>query len=203
MEPWQRNLGVRTTSDALHRSSPFDFSTEFLRRHEDMTVHGVDPAKVLREGQDLFFGEPPNYRDAAVRFQQVVELSPNWAEGYQWLGSACDAFGDENRAATAWQAAHKHNPNDSRCLISLGVLRSRQRRFKEAIRLLEQGIALKPHYGLADAKLFLAEAFERAKRMKLAKQQWREVLELEPMYPSYDEPMKEARRKLQLHGAAK
>ena len=167
-----------------------------------MAVDVVDPSKVLREGQDLFFAEPPNHRGAAERFEQVVALSPNWAEGHQWLGSAYEALGDEDGAAKAWQAAHKLDPKDSRCLISLGVLRSRQRRFKEAIRLLEQGIALKPHYGFADAKLFLAEALEGARRMKQAKQQWREVLELEPMYPSYGEPMKEARRKLRLHGGA-
>lgn len=113
--------------------------------------------------------------------------------------SAYEALGDEDRAARAWQTARKLDRNDSRCLISLGVLRTRQRRFKEAIQLLKQGIALKPHYGFADAKLFLAEALERANRMKQARQQWREVLELEPMYPSYDEPMKEARRKLRLH----
>lgn len=167
-----------------------------------MSTEAVDPSKVLREGQELFFAEPPNHRGAAELFEQVVALSPNWAEGHQWLGSAYEALGDEDRAARAWQTAHKLDPNDSRCLISLGVLRSRQRQFKEAIQLLEQGIALKPHYGLADAKLFLADALEGASRMKQAKQQWREVLELEPMYPSYDEPMKEARRKLRLHGGA-
>lgn len=167
-----------------------------------MAVDAVDPSKVLREGQDLFFAEPPHHRGAAERFEQVVALRTDWAEGHQWLGWAYEALGDEDRAAKAWQNAHELDPSDSRSLISLGVLRSRQRRFKEAIRLLEQGIALKPHYGFADAKLFLAEALEGARRMKRAKQQWREVLKLEPMYPSYDEPMKEARRKLRLHGVA-
>ncbi len=164
-----------------------------------MAIEAVNPSEVLREGQELFFAEPPNHRGAAELFEQVVALSPNWAEGHQWLGSAYEALGDEDRAARAWQTARKLDRNDSRCLISLGVLRTRQRRFKEAIQLLKQGIALKPHYGFADAKLFLAEALERANRMKQARQQWREVLELEPMYPSYGEPMKEARRKLRLH----
>ncbi|MCC6826403.1 MAG: hypothetical protein DCC59_17515 [Chloroflexi bacterium] len=165
-----------------------------------MSIEAADPSKVLREGQELFFAEPPNHRGAAERFERVVTLSPTWAEGHHWLGSAFEALGDEDRAARAWQTAHTLDPNDSRCLISLGVLRTRQRRFNDAIQLLEQGIALKPHYGFADAKLFLAEALEGANRMEQAKQQWREVLELEPMYPSHDEPMKEARRKLQLHG---
>src|SRR5262249_19567905 len=153
---------------------------------------------VLREGQALFFAKPPDHRAAAARFEQVVRLRPGWVESHHWLGVAYEALGDEDRAARAWQAAHKLDPKDARCVISLGRLRSRQGRFKEAIRLLEQGIALKPHYGFADAKLMLADALRGAKRMKQAKQQWQEVLELEPMYPSYDEPMKEARRKLRL-----
>ena len=111
-----------------------------------MAVEAADASKVLREGQGLFFAEPPNHRDAAGRFEQVVALRPDWAEGHQWLGSAYEALGDEDRAAKAWQTAHEHDGADSRCLISLGVLRSRQRRFKEAIRLLERGIALNPHY---------------------------------------------------------
>lgn len=167
-----------------------------------MASDALDPSKVLRAGQDLFFAEPPAYSYAVERFRQVVSLRPNWAEGRYWLGAALEAMGDDDGAAREWQVAHKFDPNDSRSLISLGVLRSRQRRFQEAIRLLELGIALKPHYGLADAKLFLAEAFRGAKRMKQARQQWLEVLELEPMYPSYDQPIKEARRKLRMHGGA-
>src|SRR5205085_10828278 len=90
--------------------------------------------------------EPPNYRDAAGRFEQVVGLRPERAEGHEWLGSAYEALGDEDRAAKAWLTAHELDPADSRCLISLGVLRSRRRRSKEAIRLLERGIALNAHY---------------------------------------------------------
>src|SRR6476661_5776493 len=133
-----------------------------------MSVEANNPSEILREGQELFFAAPRDHRGAMDRFERVVGLRPDWAEGHHWLGSACEALGDEERAAEAWQTAHKLDPNDSRCLIALGLLRSRQRRFKEAIRLLEQGIALKP-YGFADAKLFLAEALEGARQMKRAK----------------------------------
>ncbi len=148
----------------------------------------------------MFFAEPPDYRGAAELFEKVVALKPDWAEGHVWLGSAYEKLGDEDRAVKEQQIAHELDPSDSRPLISLGVLRTRQRRFDDAIRLIEEGIALKPHYCFADAKLFLAEAFEGALKIEQAKQQWREVLELEPMYPSRDKPMKEARQKLRQYG---
>ncbi len=165
-----------------------------------MTADADKPSELLREGHTLFFAEPPDYPGAVERFERVVALRPNSAEGYVWLGSALEKIGDSPRAAKAWQTAHNLDPQDSRSLINLGILRSSERNFDEAITLLEQGIALKPHYGFADSLLYLAEAFEGAKKLKQAKQTWREVLELEPMYPSFDHPMNEARRKLRQHG---
>jgi tetratricopeptide (TPR) repeat protein len=167
-----------------------------------MAADTIDPTKILDEGHDLFFAEPPDYRGAAELFEKVVALKPDWVEGHGWLGSAYERLGDDDRAAKEHQIAHDLDPSDTRPLISLGVIRTRQRRLDEAIGLLEQGIALKPHYCFADAKLFLAEAFEGAGELEKARQQWREVLELEPMYPSYDEPIKEAHKKLRLHGGA-
>ncbi len=156
--------------------------------------------KILIEGHELFFAEPPDHRGAAERYAKVIALSPDWGEGHQWLGAAYEALGDEDRAATEYQAAHELDPDDSRPIISLGILRTRQQHFDEAITLLKRGVSSKPHYGFADAKLFLAEAFEGARKIEQAQQQWQEVLELESMYPSYDEPMKQAREKLRLHG---
>jgi len=159
-------------------------------------------SKILREGHELFFAKQPDYLGAAEFFEQVVALRPDWSEGHHWLGLTYEALGDEDRAAEEWQTAILLDRNDSRPLIALGALRARQRRFDEAIELLEQAIGLKPHYGFANAKLFLADAFEGARKIELAKQQWREVLELEPMYPSYDNPMKKAHQKLRFYGGA-
>ncbi len=159
-------------------------------------IEGTDPSDLLREGHELFFAEPPDYIAAAAVFEKVVALSPDWAEGHNWLGSTYENLSNQEGAERAWLSANKLDPDDSRPLISLGLLRTKQGRFEEAVELLEQGVALKPHYGFADAKLFLADALVGSGNIEGAKEQWREVLELEPMYPSYDEPMNEAREKL-------
>jgi len=156
--------------------------------------------KSLGEAQELFFDEPPDYEGAADLFERVRASYSDWAEVHGWLGSTYAMLGDEERAAAAWQDAHRLDPRDARPLISFGVLLARQRHFEEAISLLEQGVALKPHYGFADARLFLAEAYEGSGQLEKAKEQWREVLNLEPMYPSDDAPMKEAQQKLSEYG---
>src|SRR5690242_9839487 len=132
-----------------------------------------DPSGLLREGHDLFFAEPPDYNAAAKIFEKVVELRPVWAEAHYWLGTTYENLGNEEGAEREWQSANKLAPDDTRPLISLGLLRTKQGRFEEAIELLEQGIALKPHYGFADAKLFLADALVGAGKIERAKEQWR------------------------------
>ena len=72
--------------------------------------------------------------------------------------------------------------------------------YAEAIRLLESGIAMEPHYAEADARLFLADALERSGAIKKAIAQWQVVMHMEPSYPSRHLPMEEAKRKLNEHG---
>lgn len=162
-------------------------------------VENTNSSVLLHEGHELFFAEPPDFRGAAVAFEKVVSQRPDWAEGHYWLGTTYESLSREEEAEREWLIAIELDSSDSRPIISLGILRLGQKRFEEAIALLERGIALKPHYGFADAKLFLADALEGAGNIERAKNEWREVLELEPMYPSYDEPINEARQKLLMH----
>src|ERR1700685_378295 len=83
--------------------------------------------------------------------------------------------------------------SDPRSWISLGVVLITLRHWNEAIKSLRRGLALKPAYAEADARLFLAEALEGAGRLTEARREWRTVTEMEPSYPSYDQPMDHAR----------
>jgi cytochrome c-type biogenesis protein CcmH/NrfG len=102
-------------------------------------------------------------------------------------------------AVTELQTARdavKREPSDPRHWISLGVVLLGLRHWSEAVKALKRGIELRPAYVEADARLFLAEALEGADRMAEARKQWQTVLAMEPCYPSYEEPMATARRKL-------
>jgi tetratricopeptide (TPR) repeat protein len=85
---------------------------------------------------------------------------------------------------------------DPRHWISLGVVLIMLRHWDEAIKSLRRGLSLKPAYAEADARLFLAEALEGAGKLTEARCEWHAVIKMEPSYPSYGEPMDDARRKL-------
>ena len=156
----------------------------------------TDISKILKQGHAHFFAEPPKYEMAKTCFDKVVALAPQWAEGYHWLASTLDQLNRLEEAATAYRKAIRFDPKDPRARIAIGVLLARLGHMKEAIFELEGGIALKPHYAEADARLFLADAYERAKQIEKAKEQWRIVEGMDPCYPSGDKPMIEARQRL-------
>jgi tetratricopeptide (TPR) repeat protein len=159
----------------------------------------MNPTDILREGQNALFAQPPKLEKAKDLFHRVTLLAPNWVEGYQWLASAWEGLGDYQEAAKAYKEAIRCDAKDPRPKISLGRLLTSMGQLNEAITELQQGLALKPHYGEPDARLFLAEAYEKAHDLIKATEQWEIIEKMDPSYPSNDEPMREARRKLQIY----
>ncbi len=123
-----------------------------------------DASQLLREAQAHFFAEPPDYAAAETACRAATNVSPGWGEPFHWLGSVFERQGNLQGAADACRRAIDLLAGDPRPLIALGRLQSRRGQHEEAIRLLQEGIALKPHYAEADARLMLAEAFERQRR---------------------------------------
>jgi tetratricopeptide (TPR) repeat protein len=107
-----------------------------------------------------------------------------------------EADGDLAGAAAAYAQATDLDGADPRYWIARGVALLQLRHFPEAVRCLRQGVALKPHYGEADARLFLADALWLAGRRAEAEEQWLVVSKMSPMYPGYENPIREARRRL-------
>lgn len=156
----------------------------------------TDISKILKQGHDYYFAEPPKYEEAKDCFTKVVEIAPNWIEGYHWLASTLEQLNLPGDAVSAYRKAIQCDQKDPRPKIALGVLLSNLGHMKEAIAELERGVELKPHYAEADARLFLADAYEKANQLEKAKEQWRFVEGMDPCYPSRDRPMKDARQKL-------
>jgi tetratricopeptide (TPR) repeat protein len=156
----------------------------------------MKPTDILKRGQELFFAKPPDFQKAKDFFQQVTVSAPGWVEGHHWLASACENLKDHSQAIKSYRQAIQCDPNDPRPRIALGRLLTFERHLKEAIAELRKGIELKPHYGEVDARLFLAEAYEKANDIPKAREQWKIVSEAAPSYPSYDKPMREALEKL-------
>ena len=75
-------------------------------------------------------------------------------------------------------------------------------KYAEAVEFLVKGLELKPHYGEADARCMLAEVYEHLGQIDEAAALWRQILDMDSMYPSYDQPMEEAKKKLVEHRLA-
>jgi len=150
-------------------------------------------------GQTFFFQGEPHLTDAIQAFRRVVELSPEWVEGYHWLGVAQEENGDLPDAVRSFEQAIRCAPSDTRPIVSLGVCLTRLKQFAAAIAHLRRAINLKPYYGEASAHLFLADALKGDGQMAGACKEWNLVLEMPSEYPEYDSAKREARRLLEHH----
>lgn len=157
----------------------------------------TDANVILRQGQEAYFAEPPNFEAARDSFLKVTGMKPDWVEGHHWLASVYEALEKIPEAECSYLAAIVCDPNDSRPQIALGRLLLNDGRIDRAIVELERGVQLKPHYAEADARLFLAEAYEAAGNLAKARAEWTTITGMKGFYPSYDEPMEEAQRKLE------
>lgn len=161
----------------------------------------ADAHNALNEGNLHYFSDPPNYASAEQHYRKAIELAPQWGEPLHWLGSALE---QQNKLEEACEAEHKAiqlMPSDPRPLINLGWILHLLGKNAEAVPYFEKGLGLKPHYAEADARLMLAEVYEQLGKMDKAITLWRQIIGMDSMYPSYEHPMEEARKKLAEHGA--
>ena len=156
----------------------------------------------LKEGQKFLFAEPPDFSRASIIFQELTRLAPHWSEGHCWLGAARLGESELDAAKAAFRRAVELDSNDSRPHFQLGIIFEQEERLEEAARSFRAGLAMKPHYGEADARMSLAGVLEKMGRVGEAIQEWQTVANMDAMYPSYDRPMQEAKRALQRHGHA-
>jgi Flp pilus assembly protein TadD len=160
----------------------------------------TDASQLLREGQAYQFAESPDFAAAEKAYRGAIDVSPDWGEPYHWLGFVLERQGHLQSAEDAYLQAIQLLAGDPRPLIALGGLQRLRGQIGEAIKSLKAGLALKPHYAEADARLMLAEAFEGAGDIEQAVAQWRVVAQMEPSYPSDGKPMEEAKKRLAKRG---
>jgi tetratricopeptide (TPR) repeat protein len=154
----------------------------------------------LQLGQSFLSQKRPDVVQAAGAFHRVVDLSPDWSEGYHWLGTTQWELGNLQEAVGCFEKAIDLAPEDTRPRIMLGVCLTKLKDYPAAIIQLRKGISLKPHYALASAHLFLADALRQNAQIAEARKEWRLILEMPAEYPDDDNPQKEARQLLKKYG---
>ncbi len=75
---------------------------------------------------------------------------------------------------------------DPRLFIAYGICLQKLGHWKLSVSKLEKGLALNPHYGESDTRLFLADSFLKLSKKSKAIQQWRIVSKMKSEYPGYE-----------------
>jgi len=152
------------------------------------------------QGEKYFFGDPPNYAEAEQCFRLAIDMAPDWGEPFVLLAGALQKQDKLTEACDAEREAISRLPGDPRPLTGLGMFLLLLRQYNEAVAVLEDAVSLKPHYGEADARLALAEAYEGLGQLDKAITLWNEIATMKEQYPSYGHPIVEAKEKLAEHG---
>jgi tetratricopeptide (TPR) repeat protein len=119
-----------------------------------------------------------DYRSALSLWTDTVAKAPGNPRGHNNLAEAYGAAGEPAKAADEFAAAVRVDPDYAPAQYNLGVTLLDSGHPQEAIPHLTKALAAPRHR--AEAHLFLAEAFERARRYAEAAAQYRESLRLAP-----------------------
>jgi tetratricopeptide (TPR) repeat protein len=136
---------------------------------------------------------PPWYFDNA---EGVGPDGTNAAEAAFQKAVSLQQSGDLQGAAVEFARATKLDRSDPRFWIARGVALLELRHFKEAARCLREGVDLKPHYGEADARVWLGDALWLSGHRTDAEQQWLVASKMKPAYTGYENPINEAKRRV-------
>jgi tetratricopeptide (TPR) repeat protein len=110
----------------------------------------------------------------------------------------CEADGNHSKAAAIYKQLVADS-SDARFHVAYGACLQHLGHWEQSAAQLECGLALKPHYAEADARLMLAESYFRSGKKSKAVEQWRLVGDMSPTYPSYEAPINAARALLNEH----
>lgn len=86
------------------------------------------------------------YSEAIAKCKQMIEKYPNFDRPYQKLVVASDRSGVIDSAAIYFQFFTKNNPENAYAHYGLGLVRSKEKQYEEAIQELKRCIAIAPEF---------------------------------------------------------
>jgi len=141
-----------------------------------------------RQHQSLRYGlyAPTQVPAALQTLRQRLRDDPDNPEVLFWIGQAHLAGGDLRAARTFFQDALEHNPEYVPALVALGTLEREDKRWDNAIALLEQAVERDPTYPNARRELGMAlmgQALDRGESLDPAIAQLRNAVNSNPNDP--------------------
>ncbi|MDT8067409.1 MAG: winged helix-turn-helix domain-containing protein [Terriglobia bacterium] len=101
-----------------------------------------------------------DWQGAEAAFQHALSLSPNYAMGYDGLGTVYEALGSQERAIAAWKRSCELDPLSLLSNVLLGWTLVLAGRATAAVEQLRQTLLMDPNYWFAREVLALALVME-------------------------------------------
>ncbi|HVU04925.1 MAG TPA: tetratricopeptide repeat protein [Polyangiaceae bacterium] len=124
-----------------------------------------------------------NVTDALKAFERAVQLDPNHAEYYLYIGWASNEAGNLTNAGNALKKALELDQGLADAYWQRGVLRLRQTRSKDAVDDLTKALELRPSRYEAHADLALA--YNDLGKEDLALAEWQKAIAAKPTEPTW------------------
>jgi protein O-GlcNAc transferase len=119
-----------------------------------------------------------NFAEAQHCYEQALLVAPQYWRVYLNMGGLCDATGRGDLALKHYRTAHAANARHFATCYNLGLGLGRIGQVGDAIRLLQDAIALKPDF--VDAMVLLCDSLEKAGRHAESLPWYERALTLQP-----------------------
>jgi len=142
---------------------------------------GNDDAEVLWRAGFALSAFGGDLDRCLAMLKRALELSPNSAHAWQWLGWVQVYAGQYERAAGSFERARRLSPRDIRAFVTtigLSACRFFLGNFEEAVRLAREAVAQNPRF--TSSWRFLAAALAQSGRQAEAEDAVRSLLSLDP-----------------------
>ncbi|MBI5063913.1 MAG: tetratricopeptide repeat protein, partial [Desulfatitalea sp.] len=118
------------------------------------------------------------FQAAITDFGKAIELKPQWAQAFNYLGQACEGVNDLERAEQCYAKAHTLDPDMIPACFNLAQRLKARGYQEEATRLFEHAVAIQPDSVAAINNL--GNMYRARQRFDAAIDCYRHILVLEP-----------------------
>jgi tetratricopeptide (TPR) repeat protein len=124
--------------------------------------------KAFERAQRELARKEPDYTVAARQLEKAVQVYPDFAEAWDWLGQLRRRSGERSRAIDAFENAIRSDPTYYAPYLRLAAIALQERRVEEAIGFADAVLRLKP--GMIEAHYARAAACHALDRAECALQ---------------------------------
>jgi adenylate cyclase len=175
-------LALTYLDDALYGWT--EFPNQALHQAHNLALKALEIDKSNAEAHAVLgrvYTSQEQYDLAFSEFQQAIDINPNDAEGYRFLGSGMLYLGRTEEAIRLLEASLRFDPNTSPgTFMNLGLAYYLKGRYKDSLRMLKRGLARKPDF--LGNHIALAAAYAQSGQSEEAASEAATVLRLDPFF---------------------